>query len=115
MPKCWERSGKRWKKSEMVRDCIMVFTFGHGGTLRTSSHEQIWLFIPLIPVSPNQGLPSFVEGSHRWEDPVPKSYSPILRPGVALIFDGRLQTTYPNTGGGVVFARAYDLEKPQAT
>ena len=111
MPMIWERCGKSGMKPETSDECILVFNFGLTGPVLSSLHEMVWLWVPLIPVSQNQGLPTFIEGSHRWIDEASNSYNPVLRPGSALMFDGRLRTTAPSTGGGVVFARAYDIEK----
>lgn len=102
-------------KAELVEQYIMVFNFGHRGPVQPSSHERIWLWVPLVPVSQNQGLPTLFAGSHPRVDRAPIPYNPVLRPGFALMFDGRLQTAAPFSGGGVVFARAYDVEKFQVT
>lgn len=111
----WERCGKIGMEPEMVDECIMVFNFGLTGPVLPSLHEVVWLWVPLIPVSRNQGLLTFNEGSHRWTDETSNPYNPVLWPGSALMFDGRLWTTAQSTGGGVVFARAYDIEKFQLT
>ena len=88
------------------------FAFSAGCSVKNSSHEHIWIWVPLIPISKNQGLPTFMEGSHRNKgDKADRLYDPVLQLGFALMFDARLRSNVPKAGGGVVLARAYDVTK----
>lgn len=57
-------------KPEMIDQYISVFDFGLEGAVKPSLHEKVWLWVPLIPVSQNQGLPGFHRGvpSTDWPD-----------------------------------------------
>ena len=112
MPLCWERYGKRWMNPEMIEQHLDLFSFSKGGVVNQHDKEHIWIWVPLIPVSRNQGLPSFMEGTHRHTDiKADRPYDPILKPGSAFMFDARLRTKVPAAGGGVLLARAYDVAK----
>ena len=112
MPLCWERYGKKWMKPERVEQHLDVFAFSGGCSVKNSSHEHIWIWVPLFPTSKNQGLSTFMEGSHRNKgDKADRLYDPVLQPGFALMFDARLRSNVPKVGGDVVLARAYYVTK----
>ena len=74
-----------------------------------SEGEHIWVLVPLQQIEPEEGF-TLMTASHRHlmngnDDP----YRPTILPGQALMFDARLRTKGPTVGGGVVFARAYDM------
>ena len=99
-------------KPERVEQLLDVFAFSAGGSFNNSSHEHFWIWVPLIPISKHQGLPTFMEGSQRNKgDKADRLYDPALQPGFALIFDARLRSNVPKAGGGEFLARAYYVTK----
>lgn len=52
-------------KPERVEQHLDVFAFSVGCSFKNPSHEHLWIWIPSIPILKNQGLPTFMEGSHR--------------------------------------------------
>lgn len=110
MPRCFEAYGQKYMNPKKIEQHHDVFTFGRGDTVQSSPDEHIWIWAPLVPISQNQGLPTFMEGSHHdADDKIDRPYCPILQPGSALMFDARIRTSIPNAGGGVIFAQAYDV------
>ena len=70
--------------------------------------EHMWILVPLITVSQDEGLPILMEGSHH-HPKTEKPFSTTVQPGQALMFDARLKTQDPNAGGGVFYVRRYDM------
>ena len=96
-------------KPKRVEQHLDLFSFCEERTINQYFKEHVWIWIPLIPISRNQGLPTFMEGSHRNTEDIDRPYNPTIKPGYALMFDARLRSTIPKTGGGVIFARAYEV------
>ena len=94
---------------EIVEQHLDLFPFSEERTIKQYPTERIWIWTPLIPISRHQGLPTFMEGSHRNPENRDRPYDPVIKPGYALMFDARLRTRIPKAGGGVIFARAYDV------
>lgn len=117
MPRCWERYGKKWYKPKRVEQHLDLFPFSEKEVnVKGYTAEHIWVWVPMIPVSRNQGLPTFMEGSHHYKEGKEyQSYNPVIMPGYALMFDARLKTILPKAGGGVVFVRAYDMAQSQSS
>lgn len=110
MYKCWERYGKKWLNPGIVEQHLNLFVTTQKEIESHGVKEHIWVLVPLIPVSQYQGLPTLMEGTHRKaKTQINKPYDPLVQPGQALMFDARLETRDPIVGGGVVFARAYDV------
>lgn len=110
MDKCWERYGKKWLKPKIVEQHLNLFMKTKNIMESQDVEEHIWVLVPLVTISQHQGLLTLMEGSHRnIERESNKPYDPIVHPGQALMFDARLRTLDPIAGGGVVFARAYDV------
>ena len=108
MYKCWERYGNKRLKPKMVEQHLNLFMRTQKNNESPDEEEHIWVLVPLVTVSQHQGLPTLMEGSHRKAENY-RPYNPIVQPGSALMFDARLKTCDRNAGGGVVFARAYDV------
>ncbi|CAD6592269.1 MAG: hypothetical protein ASARMPRED_006145 [Alectoria sarmentosa] len=110
MYKCWERYGKRWLNPAIVEQRLNLFMNTQQNIETRGIEEHIWVLVPLVPVSQFKGLPTLMEGTHRRaKTKINKPYDPVVQPGQALMFDARLVTHDPGVGGGVVFARAYDV------
>lgn len=110
MDKCWERYGKKGLKPKMVAQHLSLFMRTQKNLESRDVEEHIWILVPLFTVSQYNGLPILMEGTHHNpKGQNPKTYHPIVEPGSALMFDARIQTCDPYAGGGVVFARAYDV------
>ena len=94
----------------MVEQHLHLFMRTQKNNESPDVEEHIWVLVPLVTVSQLQGLPTLMEGSHHNSNAENyRPYAPIIQPGSALMFDARLKTWDPNFGGGVVFARAYDV------
>ena len=100
---------KKHTKPKLLGQHIGIFAFSDDqGFAMDFDHEHIWVWIALVPVSQNQGMPNFIEGTHRRRgDRVGVPLVPFLWTGCAIIFDARIRMVKPHTGGGVVFARTY--------
>ena len=112
MYKCWERYGKKFIDPDVVEEDLRVFVNTRTIIETTDDKKHIMVFIPLIRVSNDEGLPTLIEASHRNKKTDGEqniAYSPILQPGQALMFDARLKSRIPKAGGGVLLARIYDL------
>ena len=111
MYKCWERYGKKWMKPKIVEQDIRVFVRNQKVVETNDDEEHMMIFIPFIKISQHEGLPILMEGSHRKrnKDVKPKTYSPVIQPGQALMFDARLTCRIPQAGGGVLLGRVYDV------
>ena len=110
MDKCWERYGKKWLKPKLVAQQLTLFMKTPGVVKAQSDDEHVWVIVPIVTVSQDQGLATLMEGSHlKPKDPDNKAYNPTVQPGHALMFDARLEARNPSTGGGVVFIRGYDV------
>lgn len=110
MNKCWERYGKQWLKPKIVAQHLSLFMRTQKNLEKQDVENHIWVLVPLFTVSEHEGLPILMEGSHlNPERQNHRPYHPVVQPGHALMFDARIQMYDPNAGGGVVFARAYDM------
>ena len=111
MYKCWERYGKKSLKPKIVEEDLRLFVNTRTVIQTSGDKEYIMVFVPLIKMSPNEGLPALMEGSHREKNKgAPnKPYITTLWPGQALMFHARLKSRIPKPGGGVLVARVYDV------
>lgn len=69
--------------------------------------QIVWVWVPLNTVSKENGLCGFTPESHRHVVGPVEHHK--VNPGEVLIFDERLQRTWPVAGGGVVLMRSYRL------
>ena len=85
--------GALWQKvdeTKRVEQHLDVFAFSVGCSVKKSSHEHIWIWVPLIPISKNH---------HRNKgDKADRLYDPVLQPGFALMFDARHRSNVPKVG-----------------
>ena len=93
MFRCWERYGNKRKKPEIVEEHLDLFPFSKVERIMPHPTERIRIWAPLIPISQNQGLPTFMEGSHRKAEPRNTQYNPVIKSG--CMFEGRLRSTIP--------------------
>ena len=110
MYKCWERFGKKHLKPPILMQELIVFQRTPPMDKMQDYKEYVWVLVPLIPVSEHEGLPILIEGTQRNLNRVNQEpFWATLQPGQALMFHARLKSIDPEAGGGVVFARAFDV------
>ena len=98
-------------KPKILEEDLRLFVNTRTVIETSGDQEYIMVFIPLMKVSPNEGLPALMEGSHREKNKGAenKPYCPIIWPGQALMFHAQLRCRIPKSGGGVLVARVYDV------
>ncbi|KAL9592647.1 MAG: hypothetical protein Q9179_006504 [Wetmoreana sp. 5 TL-2023] len=115
--KCWERLGRRVHNSEKLGEKLAFFlhTKGNSGARVSKGHMQvIWIWVPLMNVSENNGLCGVKLESH--QHVVAGPVEPLTAiPGEVLILDERLERHWPVAGGGIVLMRCYRLSLEPAS
>ena len=107
--RCWERYGKKHITPRKMEQQLYLFRPKWKNISPYTAPEYLWVLVPLTTLSPQQNI-TLMESSHRKLKNGPdKPYNPEVKPGQALMVHAGLRTEKPKEGGGVVFARVYDV------